>query len=275
MSNHPGNSYPFLSIVIPAFNEAARIGRTLQELRTYLPSLVTRWEVRVVDDGSADETTGIVASFARLDARIILQREPHRGKGAAVKAGMLAARGELRFLCDADLSMPVRELSRFLDRSRTPSDIVIGSREGPGATRVGEPMHRHVMGRLFNLLVQAAVLPGINDTQCGFKLFSARAVESIFPVMTVQGWAFDIEALVIARLRGYRVEELPIEWHYRDRSQVSPLRDPFRMFGDLWTIEANRVCGAYALPSRPASPPADPPAWRARPERSQPERSWR
>lgn len=275
MTSHPGSHqpvarYPFLSVVIPAFNEAARIGHTLQELRTYLPSILTRWEIRVVDDGSVDETIGIVSNFARQDARIILQREPHRGKGGAVKAGLLAARGDLRFLCDADLSMPVQELSRFLECSLTPCDIVIGSREGASAKRVGEPAHRHVMGRVFNLLVQAAVLPGVNDTQCGFKLFSARAVESIFPAVTIDGWAFDIEALVIGRLRGYRIEELPIEWHYRDRSQVSPLRDPFRMFRDLRAIKANRDDGVYAVTSPAASPPADPREWPARPERSPP-----
>ncbi len=238
-----------LSIVIPAFNESARIGRTLQELRTWLSASasVESWEIRVVDDGSADDTATIVEQAAREDARVVLQREPHRGKGGAVRAGLLAARGELRFLCDADLSMPVGELSRFLAVVPADCDIAIGSREGAGAVRVGEPVYRHVMGRAFNALVQTILLPGINDTQCGFKLLTAQAVDAIFPALTIDGWAFDLELMFIARQQGWRVREIPIEWHYRDRSQVSPLADSWRMTRDLFRIRLN---GARRLGKR-------------------------
>jgi dolichyl-phosphate beta-glucosyltransferase len=239
---------PALSIVIPAFNEARRIWGTLQTLRHSLTRLYTRWEIRVVDDGSEDETPAIVARAARQDGRVQLQREPHRGKGGAARAGLMAAHGTQRFLCDADLAMPIREIPRFLAHVPKTCDIAIGSREGRAARRVGEPAYRHRMGRIFNAVVRASVLPGIQDTQCGFKLFSARAAEAVFSAATIDGWAFDIEALVIARAQGWRIREVSIEWHYRDHSQVSVLRDPYRMLRDLWTIRANHRRGLYREP---------------------------
>lgn len=234
-----------LSIVIPAYNEASRIVRTLEDLQTQLPAHVADFEIRVVDDGSTDATASIVEQVAARDARVVLQREAHRGKGGAVRAGLLAARGALRFMCDADLSMPVAELPRFLAQVPGQYDIAIGSREGVGARRVGEPEYRHSMGRVFNGLVKASILPGFNDTQCGFKLFTARAAETVFPRTRIDGWAFDIEALFIARRHGLRVMELPIEWHYRDRSQVSPVIDSFRMARDVGKIRLNALRGFY------------------------------
>ncbi len=239
-----------LSIIVPAFNEAARIGQTLEELRAYVPTLVADCEIRVVDDGSEDATAAIVEQIAGRDPRVVLQRERHRGKGAAVKAGMLAATGDLRFMCDADLSMPVTEIGRFLALVPQYCDIAIGSREGAGARRVGEPAYRHLLGRGFNGAVRSVILPGIDDTQCGFKLFTARAVNAIFPRTTIDGWAFDVEVLYIAALRKLRVRELAIEWHYRDQSRVSAVFDPFRMMRDVWTIRRNRALGMYDDASR-------------------------
>ena len=236
---------PQLSIVIPAFNEAQWIGQTLDELRAHLPSLGLVWEIRVVDDGSADDTMGIVERVRSGDSRIVVQREPHRGKGATVRAGMLAAQGDLRFMCDADLSMPVTELLRFLEVVPERCDIAIGSREGAGARRVGEPAHRHRMGRLFNQLIGIVALSGIRDTQCGFKMFSRRAAETVFPMVTIEGWAFDIEMLVIAQGKDLRILELPIEWHYRKESHVSLLRDSFRVARDVLQIRANGLRGRY------------------------------
>ncbi len=235
-----------LSIVVPAFNEAARIGRTLDELRAHLSAAPFDWEVRVVDDGSVDDTRAIVSAASAQDARIVLQPRPHRGKGAAVSAGMLASTADLRFLCDADLSMPFKELSRFLEIVPEDCDIAIGSREGAGAQRVGEPGHRHVMGRAFNRLVRGALIPGIEDTQCGFKLFSAAAADAVFRQVTIDGWAFDIEALYIARRLGLRVRELPIEWHYREHSRLSPVRDAIRMTRDVIRIRINAARGIYS-----------------------------
>ncbi len=240
-----------LSIVVPAYNEAARIGLSIQTLLAELPDLDGGWEIRIVDDGSTDDTAAIVAAEAAADARVVLQREPHRGKGGALRAGLLAARGALRFMCDADLSMPPRELPRFLAQVPEKCDIAIGSREGAGARRVGEPGHRHTMGRIFNALVRASGLASGQDTQCGFKMFTARAVEAIFPYTRIEGWAVDIEMLYLAKLRGLRVGEVPIEWHYRDRSQVSPIADSLRMTRDVLKIRLNGLRGLYAERRRP------------------------
>jgi glycosyltransferase involved in cell wall biosynthesis len=236
---------PGLSIVIPAYNEAERIGRTLDSLSEALPTFPISWEILVIDDGSTDATAERVRSMAGADPRVTVRTEPHRGKGGAVRAGMLAARGDLRFLCDADLSMPVHELPRFLDLVPSRFDVLIGSREGQGAKRVGEPEHRHLIGRVFNALVRQMAVPGLRDTQCGFKMFTRQAAETIFPRVTIDGWAFDIEALVIARRKGLRVGELPIEWHYREQSRVSPVRDAFLMARDVLRIRARAMRGVY------------------------------
>ena len=227
-----------LSIVIPAFNEARRITATLEQLATYLPTQPWDWEVRVVDDGSADRTAEIVLAESRANARIVLQREPHRGKGGAVKAGLLAARGDYRFICDADLSMAPSELPRFLPPVLDGFDVAIATREGPGARRVGEPWRRHAVGRIFNFAIRSLVVPGIADTQCGFKMFTADSVRTIFPHVTIAGWAFDVEVLCIARDHHLRIVEVPIEWHHRSESQLSVLRDSWSMLRDLFRVRS-------------------------------------
>jgi len=243
----------FVSIVVPAYNEEARLGASLDALVSYLSATEWTWEIRVVDDGSIDGTCRVVEQHATRDRRIVLQREPHRGKGGAVKAGLLAATGTYRFICDADLSMPVTELPRFLPPLLKDFDVAIGSREGVGARRVGEPLIRHLAGRVFNYAVQRLSVSGINDTQCGFKMFTASAVQAIFPRVTVDGWAFDIEVLSIARARGMRIVEVPIEWHYRRESQLSLLRDGVRMMRELLQIRSRAKRGAYAEPAAPLS----------------------
>lgn len=236
---------PDLAIVIPAYNEAAGIEASVNELRQYLGTRSWSWEIRVVDDGSSDRTAEIVAAMERADPRIRLQREPHRGKGAAVRAGFLASTAAYRFLCDADLSMPVRELDRFMPPALGDADIAIGTREGTGARRVGEPMPRHLAGRAFNAVVRNLTVPGIQDTQCGFKMFTAAAVDDIFPSLTVDGWAFDIEVLYIARLRRLRVREVPIEWHFRSDSRVRMLPDSLAMLREVFRIRFRGRRGAY------------------------------
>ena len=225
-----------VSIVIPAYNEEGRLPSTLEQILAYLRQTPWNWTVHVVDDGSTDGTAAVVERYHEREPRVLLQREPHGGKGAAVKSGLLAARGEYRFICDADLSMPIREIERFLPPYVAGADIAIATREGAGARRVGEPARRHVVGRVFNGLVQLLLLPGLNDTQCGFKMFTARAVEYVFPLVTVNGWSFDIEALYIARRRGLRIVEVPIEWHYRAESRLNVLRDGPAMFLELLRI---------------------------------------
>ena len=242
----------YLSIVIPAYNEARRLGGTIETVVAALRGAPWTWEVRVVDDGSLDQTVALAQQYADAEPRVVVQREPHRGKGGAVKAGLLAATGAYRFICDADLSMPIAELHRFLPPALEGFDVAIGSREGKGARRVGEPLYRHLMGRLFNTAVQRLALPGIEDSQCGFKMFTAEAVQAIFPQVTVDGWAFDVEALTIARVRGLRIVEVPIEWHYRDESQVSMLRDGPVMIRELVRIRWRAFTGIYRS-ARPSS----------------------
>jgi dolichyl-phosphate beta-glucosyltransferase len=244
-----------LSIVIPAYNEATRLPATLSRLTTYLAGQTWDWEIRVVDDGSTDGTADVAARAAAREPRIVAQREPHRGKGGAVRSGLLAARGAYRFMCDADLSMPPEELPRFLPPVLDGFDVAIGSREGQGARRVGEPWRRHFIGRVFNRVIQWLVIRGVEDTQCGFKMFTAEAAERIFPRTTLDGWAFDVEVLGLARVMQMRVVEVPIEWHHRGESQVSPFRDGIAMFADLLRIRARlrRVApGAGRPPTSPS-----------------------
>jgi len=235
---------PSVSIVVPAFNEERRITATLESLCAYLRGTSWDWDVRVVDDGSADDTRRLVAALAAEEPRVVIQAEPHRGKGGAVKAGLLAARGAYRFMCDADLSMPVEQLSRFLSAVSSGADVVIATREGRDAARVGEPAHRHLIGRGFNFAVQRLLLPGINDSQCGFKMFSAAAVAAIFPKGSLDGWAFDLEVLAIARAEGLHIVEVPVEWHYRPDSHVRIARDAAGMFRDLLTVR-RRARGGF------------------------------
>lgn len=239
-----------VSIVVPAYNEAARIGSTLATLCEHMQQRPWDWEIRVVDDGSTDRTASIAESFSAEEPRLIVQREPHRGKGGAVKAGLTAARGWYRFMCDADLSMPVTELKNFLPPLVDDYDVAIGTREGAAARRVGEPPSRHLVGRMFNLAVQRLVLPGIEDSQCGFKMFTASAVRTILPHATVDGWAFDVEMLAIARAQRLRIVEVPIEWHYRSESRLSVGRDGLRMLREILAIKSRVRGGAYGRVNR-------------------------
>lgn len=238
---------PDLAIVIPAFNEATRLQATLDAIVSHLSATDISWEVRVVDDGSADGTAAVVLAAAASEPRIVLQRELHRGKGGAVRAGMLVSRAALRFLCDADLSMPIEEIARFLERVPSAADIAIGTREGPGARRIGEPAQRHSMGRAFNWLVRAMILPGFQDTQCGFKMFSADAARQVFERVSLDGWAFDVEALFVADRLGLRVSVVPITWHYSPESRVSPGRDALRMARDVLRVRLKAWRGDYRL----------------------------
>ncbi|MDQ3487215.1 MAG: glycosyltransferase family 2 protein [Acidobacteriota bacterium] len=247
------NARPALAIVIPAYNEAAGIEASVNELRSYLASRPWTWEIRIVDDGSTDRTAAIVETIERSDPRVRLQREPHRGKGAAVRAGFLASTADYRFLCDADLSMPVHELVRFMPPALGDADIAIGTREGAGARRVGEPLSRHLAGRAFNAVVRTLTVPGIQDTQCGFKMFTAAATEAIFSSLTVDGWAFDIEVLYVARLRGLRIREVPIEWHFRADSRLRMFPDSLNMLREVFRIRLGARRGVYdtaRLPTR-------------------------
>lgn len=202
-------------------------------------------EVLVVDNGSTDGTASIVREFAGRHSNLRFLQDPHRGKGLAVRIGLLAAEGDYRFICDADLSMPIDQVSRFLPPALAGFDIAIASREAPGAVRYGEPDYRHWIGRVFNWAVRILAVPGFHDTQCGFKCFRGPVAADLFSVQRLDGWTFDVEVLSIALRRGYRVVEVPIPWHYNPGSRVRPLRDSLVMLADLFRIRANWRRGLY------------------------------
>jgi dolichyl-phosphate beta-glucosyltransferase len=222
------------------------------------------WEIIVVDDGSDDGTGALVEQDAAADPRIRLIRGGREGKGAAIRRGMLEARGPWRFMADADLAMPPDNLDRFIRFvSDSPAPhIVIGSREAPGSQRVGEHWLRHAIGRVFNCYVRLLVLPGITDTQCGFKLFSAQAVAVLFPRMTITGFAFDVELLVMARHAGFDVREAGIVWHGRADSRVAVSRGA-AAFGDVLRVRWNAWAGRYG-----AATTCQPPSQRGIPRSS-------
>jgi dolichyl-phosphate beta-glucosyltransferase len=242
---------PFLSIVVPAYNEERRIGSCLDRLRQALPGLVPSWEIVVADDGSRDRTPEIVAAEAAGDARIRLLELPHHGKGEAVRRGLIEARGEWRYIADADLATPPDNLTRFLAHtSDADTALVIGSREAPGSSRVDEPWIRHWIGRFFNWFVRLLVVPGIRDTQCGFKLFSARAVELICPYLTIQGFAFDVEMLALARRAGLSIREVGVTWDGNQESRVA-FGGGAAAFLDVLRIRWRLWRGAYSAQPRP------------------------
>lgn len=250
---------PFLSIIIPAFNEEKRLPPTLERVAEFLRAQKYHSEVIVVENGSTDDTGGVVKRFIDEEVqttdpfRIYLRRsEP--GKGAAVKDGMLNARGDYLVISDTDLAVPIEEVNNFLPPALESQNyaIAIASREIAGAVRHGEPPYRHFMGRVFNLLVRVLAVPDIHDTQCGFKCFSRRAAHQIFPLQTINGWGFDVEALYIAQRHGLPIIEIPVNWYYGDDSRVSPARDTVNMVRELLTIRRNGRRGLYdRLPASP------------------------
>lgn len=236
---------PYLSIVIPAYNEQYRLPATLERLRAYLDRQAYSYEVLAVDNGSTDATPTVVRQAASAWPQFRFLCLEQRGKGIAVKVGALSASGERVMLCDADLSMPAEEIERFLPLLGD-HDIAIATREGLGSKRVGEPEYRHVMGRVFNALVRSLAVPQFQDTQCGFKCFTRASVEAIFPRLTVYGWGFDVEALYLAQKYGLKVAEVPIVWYYQADSRVDPVRDTLRMMVDVLRVRWNDLRGRYA-----------------------------
>ena len=237
-------SIPFLSIVIPAYNEETRITNTLGAVIDYLYSQNYSWEIVVIDDGSTDATSAFVNAVASLDHRVRLERVPHRGKGWAVRHGMLTAKGELRFMCDADLAMPIAQLGHFIDRMAEGYDMVIGSRESEGAKRYDESVSRHLRGRVFTLVVRLLAVGRFQDTQCGFKCFRSAAAEQLFSSQRTVGFGFDVELLYLSAKKSLRVLEMPIEWHHQNMSTVRFI-DAFLMFRDVFMVRIRDLRGDY------------------------------
>ena len=238
-----------MSIIIPAYNEANRLPRTLGQIFAFLETQSYTSEIIVVENGSWDQTFEIAKEFAQRNPGLTVIHEEKRGKGNAVRRGMLEAHGELRFICDADLSMPIEDLSKFLPPVIDDFDIAIGSREAPGSVRYNEPPYRHVGGRVINFIIRTLILPGLNDTQCGFKCFRAETAEAILRQQTLTGWSFDIELLYLARRKKLRIREIPIHWYFDPESKVSAVRDALRMIGDIFRIHLNAMRGVYDPPA--------------------------
>lgn len=207
----------------------------------------------MVENGSQDATFDVAKEFAAHHAQFRALRETCRGKGLAVRRGMLEAQGEYRFMCDADLSMPIVEINRFLPPQLTEFDVAIASREAPGAVRYNEPLYRHLGGRLVNLVIRLLALSGLHDSQCGFKCFRAPIAEELFRRQTLTGWSFDVELLFLARQRRFRIREIPIPWYYTPESKVEPLRDALQIVVDIMKIRRNAQVGLYDRPVDAAS----------------------
>lgn len=236
---------PLLSVIIPAYNEEVRLPDSLDKIDAFVRLQDYEIEVLVVDNNSKDSTADIVRDAAARRPYIRVMSEPAQGKGAAVRTGMLAATGDYLFICDADLSMPIEEVSKFLPPSLNGHDVAIASREVPGAHRYDEPQYRHLMGRIFNLIVRVLAIPEIHDTQCGFKVFRREVAHEVFPLQTIDGWAFDVEVLFIARQHGYNLIEVPINWYYRANSRVNPIRDAINMVTEVIRVRVNGWRGLY------------------------------
>ena len=236
---------PFLSIVIPAHNEERRLPHALEQIYAYLQSQDYTAEVLVVENGSSDRTYELALDLAQQYKNLRILKGEQAGKGQAVCHGMLEARGEYRFMCDADLSMPIDELGKFIPTNTEQIDITIASREAPGAIRYNEPEYRHRGGRLVNFAIRLLILPDFHDTQCGFKCFRAAVAEDIFPYQTLPGWSFDIEILYIARKRGYRISEVPIHWYFDPDTKLRAFKDALLMLRDIFLIHLNNLRGLY------------------------------
>jgi dolichyl-phosphate beta-glucosyltransferase len=236
---------PLLSIIIPAYNEESRLPSSLAKITAFIESQPYSIQVLIVNNSSTDKTPEIIQHYAHQYPFMEGLFEGQPGKGAAVKKGMLSAQGKFLFMCDADLSMPIDEVINFFPPRLEGVDIAIASREAQGAVRYQEPLFRHLGGRLMNWLIQLFALPGLNDTQCGFKCFSRDVASDLFSHQTLSGWAFDVEILYIARLRGYSIREIAVPWTFSQESKVSAVRDAIKILLDIHTIRRNRRHGMY------------------------------
>lgn len=247
----------FLSVVIPTYNEESRVEKSLRLLHEFLSGQDYLYEVIISDDGSTDNTVRIVEEYRKEWKSLNLLKNTHKGKAPAIISGIYSAKGKYCLFTDVDLSVSINELPKLLNwLEEQDFDISIASREGVGAKRIGEPYIRHLMGRVFNLLVQLLVLPGVNDTQCGFKLFKTQVIQDIFKHTVLYGAndneikgakvsAFDVEMLYVGKLLGYKIKEVPVLWTFNDQSKVHNLKDSYYNAKDVVIVRINSLKGLY------------------------------
>lgn len=240
------NTAPYVSVVIPAYNEEKRLPHTLRATIAYLSKQLYTWELVVVDDGSRDGTAALVQEAAQQDNRVrLLEYGQNHGKGYAVRYGMTHVTGELQVFMDADNSTSIDHLEQFIPVVKSGFDVVIGSRDIAGATiSVHQSKIKEIMGDLGNLWIQFWAVPGIKDTQAGFKLFTKKASQDVFPYLTIDRWGFDVEALAVAKMKGYKISEQPIRWVNDPNSKVSPSAY-LEVFKEVVQVRMNMIKGTY------------------------------
>jgi len=238
---------PTYSIVIPAYNESARLGASLEKVLSFVHSQRWNAEVIVVNDGSRDDSADIVRSLPAKDPILRLLENPgNRGKGYSVRNGMLNAKGEILLFSDADLSSPIEEAPKLLKSLDEGWDIAIGSRWLRAETQTQrQPLHRQLFGRIFNLLLRLTLGLQFKDTQCGFKAFKRPAAQAIFPLQKIERWGFDPEILFLARKLGFKVHEVPVAWGHSGGTRISPLVDGSRMFIEMLRVRWYSLTGKY------------------------------
>lgn len=238
---------PTYSIIIPAYNESERIAATMDRLLAYAKQKKWSTEIVVVDDGSRDNTAEIVHAYMAQSPSIrLLQNPGNRGKGYSVRNGMLHAHGEVLLFSDADLSSPIEEAEQLFAAIRQGSDVAFGSRWMRSELQIRkQPLYRQLNGRIFNLLLRLVLGLHYKDTQCGFKAFTRRSAETIFPLQKIERWGFDPELLYLAKKFSFKISEIPVAWAHRDGTRLHPFRDGIRMAGDVLKIRWNAWSGAY------------------------------
>jgi dolichyl-phosphate beta-glucosyltransferase len=238
---------PLLSIIIPAYKEEERIGPTLEQVFAYLDKQDYAAEVIVVNDCSPDNTARVAqeAGKGRANFRVV-SNEVNKGKGGSVRRGMLEAQGDYLLFSDADLSTPIEETARFLEKMREGYGVIVGSRALRESNIVTyQPWYRQIMGKTFNKIVRVLLVRGVKDTQCGFKMFTREAAKKIFPLQRIERFAFDVEILFLARKLGFKICEMPVTWKDSPLTSVSTFKDSFSMFSALFAIRLNSLRGLY------------------------------
>lgn len=238
---------PKYSIVIPAYNESARIRSTIEKILAHMQRNCWSAEILVVNDGSMDDTAQIVQNYASENPALHLVENPgNRGKGYSVRNGMLHANGEVILFSDADLSSPIEEADKLFSAIQAGADVAMGSRWLRVELQTQrQPLYRQLFGRIFNLALRIILGLHYRDTQCGFKAFTRQAAQSIFPLQQIERWGFDPEILFLARRFGFKIEEVPVRWAHREGTRISPLRDGLRMFVELLRIRWYSISGKY------------------------------